>query len=208
MLFAHLQRHAQCAVAQPVDRHADDATREVAFECVAGGHVACARAAEAHRCAEALGRPDGDVGTPFARGLQQREGQQVGDGRDHGSFGVSGCGERSVIAYGTVGRRILHDSPELLARELVLVVVVDNQFDAIGLAAGQQHVERLREDVAVDKQLVTALLDCLARTAVEHHQHRLGGSGALVQQRAVADFHAGQRDDGGLEVEQGFQSSL
>ena len=84
----------------------------------------------------------------------------------------------------------------------------DDQFDAEGFAAGEQHVERLREDVAVDEELVAALLDGFARAQGEHHQHRFGGGGGLVQQRAVADLHARERDHGGLEVQQRFEAAL
>ena len=208
VLFAHLERHAQGAVAQTVHRDADDAAREVALEGFAGGHVAGARAAEAHRGAEALGRADGDVGAPLARSLEQREREQVGDGRDHRAPGVCRGGEGGVVAHGAVGGRILHDRAELAARKFVFVVFVDDQFDAERFAAREQHVECLGEDVAVDEELVAPLLDGLARAAGEHHQHRLGGRRALVEQRAVADLHPRQRDDGGLEVEQRLEAAL
>ena len=117
-------------------------------------------------------------------------------------------GEVGVVADLAVGGRILDDGAELLARELVVVVVVDDQLDAERFAARQQHVERLREDVAVHEELVAPLLDRLARTQREHHQHGLGCGRALVEQRAVADLHARERDDGRLEVEQRLEASL
>jgi len=208
VLFAHLERHAQRPVAQTVHRDADDAARHVALEGFARGHVARARTAQPHRGAQTLGRADGDVGAPFAGGFQKRQRQQVGDGRDQRALGVGGGREVRVVAHGAVGGRILDDGAELLAREAVFVVFVDDQFDAEGFAAGEQHVERLREDVAVDEELVAALLDGFARAQGEHHQHRFGGGGSLVQQRAVADLHARERDHGGLEVQQRFETAL
>ena len=208
MLFAHLERHAQRPVAQTVHRDADDAARHVALEGFARGHVARARTAQPHRGAQTLGRADGDVGAPFAGGFQKRQRQQVGDGRDQRALGVGGGREVRVVAHGAVGGRILDDGAELLAREAVFVVFVDDQFDAEGFAAGEQHVERLREDVAVDEELVAALLDGFARAQGEHHQHRFGGGGSLVQQRAVADLHARERNHGRLEVQQRFEASL
>ena len=208
MLLAHLERHAQRAVAQPVHRDADDASRHVALVGFARGHVARRRAAEAHRRPEPLRRADGDVGPPLARRLQQRQRQQVADGRDERAAGVRRGGEVGVVAHGAVGGRILHDGAELPAREFVCVVVVHDQLDAERLAAREQHVERLREEVAVHEELVAALPDGFARTQREHHQHRLGRGRAFVQQRTVADLHTRERDDRGLEVQQRLEAAL
>ena len=140
--------------------------------------------------------------------FEQRQRQQVGGGRDQRALGVC-CGrEVRVVAHGAVGGRVLDDGAELLAREAVFVVFVDDQFDAERFAAREQHVERLREDVAVDEELVAAFPDGFARAQREHHQHRFGGGRALVQQRAVADLHARERDHGGLEVQQRFEAAL
>ena len=208
VLFAHLERHAQRFAAQTVHRDADDAARHVAFVGFARGHVAGAGSSEAHRRAEALARTHGDVGAPFARRLQQRERQQVRHGRNERPLGVSGRGEGGVVAHMAVGGGILHDGAELLAREFVLVVVVDDQFDPEGFAAREQHVERLREEVAVDEELAAPLPDRLARAQGEHHEHRLGRGGPFVQQRAVADLHARERDHGRLEVQERFEAAL
>jgi len=48
------------------------------------------RAARAHGHAKALGGAHGNVGTEFAGGYQQREGQQVGRHDDHAAFGFVG----------------------------------------------------------------------------------------------------------------------
>ncbi len=77
-----------------------------------------------------------------------------------------------------------------------------------GFAARQQQVQRLREYVAVYEQLVAAFFHRFARAQRVHHRHRFGRRRAFVQQRAVADFHARQRDDRGLEVQQRFQAAL
>ena len=208
VLFAGLERHAERTVAQTVDRYADDAARHVALVRFARGHVAGARAAEAHRDAETLGRADDDVGPPFARSLQQGQRQQVGNSRYQGAFGMGRFGEGGVVAHLAVGGGVLYDGAELLAGEFICIVVVDHQFDAEWLAAGDQYVERLGEDVAIDEKLVASLLDRFARAEREHHQHRFGGCGAFVQQRTVADLHACQRNDGGLEVQQRLEASL
>ena len=117
-------------------------------------------------------------------------------------------GELRIVAHRSVGGRVLHDGAELAACEFVFVVFIDDQFDSERFAARQQHVERLREDVAIDEELVAALLDGFARTQRKHHSHRFGGGGALVEQRAVADLHARERDHGGLEIQQRFEATL
>lgn len=208
VLLAHLERHAQGAVTEPVDRDADDAARHVALEGFARGHVAGARTAEAHRRAETLRRARDDVGAPFARGLQQRQCEEVRHGRDKRPLGVGLGREGGVVAHGAVGCGVLDDGAELLACKDVFVVVVDDQFDAERLAAGQEQIEGLREEVAVDEELVAPLPDRLARTQGEHHEHRLGRGRALVEQRAVADLHPRQRNDGRLEVEERLETSL
>ncbi len=208
MLFAHLERHAQRALAAAVYRYADDSSRHVALECLAGRHVACRRTSEAHRAAEPLRRSDRDVGVPLGRRREQCEREQVGFRRNERSRCVCGGREVGIVADFAVRRRILDDCAELLARKLVTCEVVHNQFDAERFAAGKQHVERLREYVFIDEKLVASRLDGFARTEGEHHEHRFRRCRALVEQRAVGDFHSRQRANRRLEIEQRFQSSL
>ena len=166
------------------------------------------RAAEAHGRAQALRRADADVGAPFAGSFQQCQREQVGYGRHLRIVRVRRFDEGRVVAHGAIGGRILHDSAELFARELVAVVVVDDELDAERLAAREQQVERLREEVAVDEELRAPLLHRVAAAQGEHHEHRLGRRRPLVEQRAVGDFHAREREHGGLEIEQRFQAPL
>ena len=208
MLFAGLQRHAQRLVAEPVDRYADDAARHIPFIGVLRSQESGVRASESHRKAEPLGRSHGDVRAPFAGGFQQGQGQDVRHGGDQDAPAVCCCGEIVVIADRSVRCRVLDDHPELAAGKLVPVVAVADDFDAERFAARQQQVERLRKDVFVDEQNVAPLLDRFARTQGVHHQHRFGGGRRFVQQRTVADFHAGQRNDRRLEIQQRFQPSL
>ena len=208
MLLAHLERHAQGAVAQPVDRDADDAARHLAFVGFACGHIPCVRASEAHRRTQPLRRADADVGAPFAGGFQQCQREQVGYGRHLRVVRVRRFDEGRIVAHGAVGGRILYDGAELPAREFVLIVVVDNQLDAERLAARKEQVERLRKEVAVDEELRVSLLHRVAAAQGEHHEHRLGRCRSLVQERAVGDLHARERQHGGLEVEQRLQTPL
>src|SRR6056300_1263687 len=54
MLLARSHCHAQGLVATPVNRYADDATRDRAFVSIASRKKRCMRATEAHRHAKAL----------------------------------------------------------------------------------------------------------------------------------------------------------
>ena len=67
MLLAGLERHAERGVAMPIYRDPDDTPRHRTLELIAGGEVGCVRASTAHRNAEPLGRPHGDVCPPLAR---------------------------------------------------------------------------------------------------------------------------------------------
>ncbi len=190
VLLAHLESHAQRAVAEAVHRDAYDASGHVALEHLAGGHVACRGASEAHRASQTLRRADGYVGAPLRGRREQREREDVGHGRQQCSGLVSTSRESGVIAHLAVSGGVLHDGSELVARELVGVVIVDYELYAERLAASQKHVERLREYLFVDEESVAALLHRLARTQGEHHEHRFGRGGGLVQERAVGYLHA------------------
>ena len=40
------------------------------------------------------------------------------------------------------------------------------------------------------------------------HGHGFGGGGGFIEQGSVGDFEAGEIDDHGLEIQQGFESAL
>ena len=82
VLLAGLHRHAQGVVTVDVLGQADDASRDLPLETVAGGEEGGMGAAEAERHAETLRRADGDVGPLLARRRDQGQGEQVR--RHHG----------------------------------------------------------------------------------------------------------------------------
>ncbi len=113
-------------VAQTVDRDADDdAARHVALEGFARGHVTRCGASEAHRDAQALRGAHGDVGAPLARCLEQASDSRSQTAVTRGAPVCRG-GEVGVVAHRAVGGRVLDDGAELLAREFVFVVFVDD----------------------------------------------------------------------------------
>ena len=67
---------------------------------------------------------------------------------------------------------------------------------------------RMRVTFVGYEKTVPALPHGLARTVVKQHRHRFRGRGGLVEQRSIRDLHAGQVDHHGLEIQQGFQTTL
>ena len=58
------------------------------------------------------------------------------------------------------------------------------------------------------KKTVTASGGIFAATQTVQHGHRFGSGSRLVQQGRVGDFHAGQINDHGLEIQQCLQATL
>ncbi|MNN16136.1 hypothetical protein D3C81_1292650 [compost metagenome] len=75
MLFAGLQRHAQCDVTPSVLRHADDPPGNRPFVFLAASKECCVRPAVSHRHAESLGGTEHYIGTQLARRRQQQQTQ-------------------------------------------------------------------------------------------------------------------------------------
>ena len=78
MLFAGLQRQAVGPVPPRIDRHADKPAGHRALVGVLDGHIGGVRATIADGNAEALRAADRDIGTHFARRLQERQRQRIG----------------------------------------------------------------------------------------------------------------------------------
>ena len=88
VLLAGLEGEPVGAGARRVDGDADEPPGHGALEVVSAGHERGVRAAEAHRHAEPLRRPDGDVGAHGAGFLQHAERQQVRGHDGHRARGV------------------------------------------------------------------------------------------------------------------------
>ena len=208
VLLTHLQSHTQSLVAQTIDTHADDSTGHIALKLLACSHITCARTTESHRGTHTLRATHCDVGAPLSGSLQQYEREQIAHRRNQSTGLVSLRCKAFIVAHLTVSGGVLNDGTELTTRELILVEVVANNFDTERLATSEQYVHSLREEFLVNEQRVATLLYGLARTQSEHHQHCLGRSGSLVQQRAVTDLHTCKRNDRRLIVEQCLQTTL
>ena len=98
---------------------------------------------------------------------------------------------------------VLHQHAAQLAVGQPVGEVGDDHLDAHRLGAGAHDVDGLRQRVGVDHERAGRLL---VRAAYE--RHRLGGGGALVEQRGVGGRQAGEVADHGLEVEQRLEPAL
>ena len=78
-----------------------------------------------------------------------------------------------------------------------------DQFEAEFGRARFQHVEGLRQHLAVNEEHLPACLRHPAR-----HRHRFGGGRGFVEQRGIGQFQPGHVDDHLLEVQQRFQPAL
>ena len=208
VLFAHTQSHTQCGVALDVDTPADDAAGEAALEGLGDGEEAGVRTAEAHRQTEALVAAKGAVGTHLAGGLEQSKSHQIGGHTDKDAKLVGLSDELGVVADFAKLVGILHDSTEESIVELNLAGLADNDFDVARSGVGAHHVERLREDAVVDKNLVDAVLLLGAAAAVVEHNHTFAASGGLVEERRVGQRHTGHIADHRLIGHQGFETAL
>lgn len=207
VLLAGLEGQAVGLVAVRVHGDADEAAGQGAGELLADRHEAGVRTAEAHRDAEALGGADRDVRAERAGRGEQREGQQVGgDGDDRAEL-VGLLDDGLDGAHGSGGARVLEQHAEDAALGDLggdaVAQVGDDDLDTGGLGAGLDHRYGLRQGVGVDQE--DALLD-LADAPGEGH--RLGGGGALVEQRGAGGGQPGQLGDHRLEVQEGLQAAL
>ncbi len=181
----------------------DEPPREVPLQTRAHRHESGVRAAVEQRHAEALGRADHDVGAHLAGRLEQGQGEQVGRHDRGGTPLVGGIDHRSGVTHGAVGAGVLdeHGVHRLLPQPRPGVAHVD--LDAQRLGPGADHLDGLRQHALVDDEPARGLaVRALAQ------RHRLGGRGALVEQRRVGRGQTGQVPDHGLEVQQRLEPAL
>jgi hypothetical protein len=114
VLLARLQRQAVGGLAVHVHAHAHQAAGHGALEFVAAGHVGGVRAARAHGHAKALRGADHDVGAHLARGLEQRERQQVGGQDQRGALGVDDVGAHLPVGQPAAGAGVLVDGGKVV----------------------------------------------------------------------------------------------
>src|SRR3954471_14178355 len=95
-----------------VVRNADQSSRHVSLESVAGREIGGVRTPETKGHTEALSAAHGNVSAELARRLEQRQGKNVRRNDEQSAGVVSRFGKRFVIEDGAVCRRILNQRAE------------------------------------------------------------------------------------------------
>ena len=208
VLLAGLEGQPHGAFAEAADGDADDAARQVSLVFVGAGHPAGGRTAEAHRKAEALGGAAGNVGTPGGRLFQHGQGEEVAPGGHEAAGGVGLLAEGGIVAHGAVGGGVLDQRAVAFVFKCIFIPFARVDFDAQSAGAGAQHGEHVGEDVLIHEDHVLAGLDGVAGAQLEHHAHGFGGSGRVVEHRAVGQREAGERGDHRLEVDERLEAAL
>ena len=172
------------------------------------GHVAGVRAAEAHRHAEALAwcRPRRRRPTPPAGSSRVRASRSAATVTSAPrSWAAATTRRRSRTAPSAPGycTSTPKTSPSGEAASAMPSAATTTSMPS-GSARVCMTAMRLRQDVGVDDE------DRVGRrlAGAAHQGHRLGGRGALVEQRGAGDRQAGQVADHGLEVEQRLEPAL
>ncbi len=175
------------------------------LELVARSEERRVRAAVAEWHAETLRVADRDVGAPFTGRREQGQGQQVGGGSDEGTGGVRLFTQRSKVTDGAVRCGILQQRADHVALvEIELVGLGHDDVEAARRGPRPHHRDRLRMAIRVDEvhELPLVLGHRLGQ------MHRLGGGSALIEQRRIGDFEAGQVRHHRLKIEQCLEPAL
>ena len=208
MLLTHLQCHTQSTTTKSIHRNTDDTTRHIALERLLCSHITSRRATKAHWTTQSLGSTYGNICAPLCWWCKECQRKQICIGGYKRTYGVSRSDKVGVVAHLAICGRILHNRTKLLTRKGVVGVVIDNQFNAKWLTAGEQYIECLRKYIFIYEEKVAPLLYRLARAKREHHSHSLGCGCTLVEQRAVGNLHTRKRDYCGLIIEECLQTTL
>ena len=129
-----------------VHAHADQAAGQGALVLVAAGHVSRVRATRAHGHAKALRGAHHDVGAHVARGLEQRERQQVSGHDEGGGLPMALCGIAAEVFYQTGAAGVLHQRGEMFGvqcRVEGVGTLGDQHLNAQGFGAGLDDLDGL-----------------------------------------------------------------
>ena len=200
VLLTGLEGEAQRGASGGVGAHPDQAPGQRPGVGVAGGQERRVRAAEPHGHAEALGRPDDDVGAVATGRSQQHQGEEVaGDDREAAPV-MHRVDRRLQVGDGARRAGVGEEGAEAA---LDVLDPADVQRDAHRLGPGLQYSDRLRMGVGVDDEGVAR-----GPRQPAGHRHGLCRSGALVEHGGVGQVEPGEVGDHGLEVEDRLQPAL
>jgi hypothetical protein len=204
VLLAGLHGHAQGPLAAAVLADPDDPAGQHALEFLARRQEGRVGAAIAQRHAEALGRAHGHVGPELAGSAQQAQGQEVRGHHQLGAASMHAFRQGLAVEQIAVGVGVLHQhARQRVGGEIELQGVADVHRQTQHRGARLDHVDRLRMAVFGHEPALAALVG-----QGQGHRERLGGGGALVEQRGVGQGQRAQVADHGLVVEQRFEAPL
>ncbi len=204
VLLAGLQSEAQRGAPAAVDALPDEPARQLALLVTPNGHVRRMRTAEPQRQPEALRRSDRDVGAGLPGGRQQRQREQVSGDDEQRTGVVHPLCQPAEISDPPGRSRVLREHPERPVQvEVGVAQIGDDRLHPDRLGPGRHHIDRLRVAVVADDE---------GRRAPPHHaareRHRLGRSGALVEQAGVGHVERREVADHGLERQQRLEPAL
>jgi hypothetical protein len=112
-----------------------------------------------------------------------------------------------VVVYLTELIRILQQYAKEIVVRLKLRIIANSDLNTQRFCSADNHLQRLRKDILVDKKSVAYGVAGAVAQAMQHG-HRFGRSGSFIQQRSVGNRHGGQVRNNRLKIEQRFQSAL
>lgn len=142
------------------------------------------------------------VGTQFARGFEQQQGEQVGADAGQPFLGLYRCNQGAQIFHFPCSGGVLEQGTEHLFAHRVARGANRHVETEVNRAL-LDHVDHLRVHViGHEEEVGFGLGHPLGQ------RHRLGGGGRFIQQGGARQIHAGQIQRQLLEVEQGFETAL
>ncbi len=203
VLFAGLKRQPQRLVTFGIHGDADQPTRHIALEAVAGGEEGGVRPTVAERYAETLRRADDDIRVELARRLEQGQGEQIGSDHRQCTLAVRLGNGLGIVVNLTGTGGVLQQHPETIQCVEIALMMTHYHLQTERCGAGAYHIDGLRMAVLRDKESFAFRF-----RHAPTQGHRFRRCGRLIQQRGVGNLHAGQAHNHGLEVKQGFKPSL
>ena len=221
VLFARSERHPIRGVPVGIDRHANDATRHLAYIRRARGEECRMGAAVPQRHAESLRVSEHHIRPHLARRREDREREKIGADCNENTGLVRPLDERPQVLHGSDLVRILdqYAKGDGAAARLEQHGVVGHHLDVDveRRRAAAQHVDRLwKTAVAYQEHAARIAIACRrcrrmlrlcgAHTVQQRHRFRRGRR--LVEQRGIRHLHAREVGDHCLEVQEGFETAL
>ena len=209
VLLSSLQGESVSGIPFGVLRETDESSRHSSLQHIGASEEGGGRSSSSHRTTHSRRVPDGDVGSPLSRRLEDSEGEEIGSAGDESTESVRSISDALPVRYVSSQSRVLQeDSDQVL---LVLSVasfgehlldVSDDDLDSERRSSSLDDGDGLREDSTIDEEGVLCALEMS-----ERHDHRFSSGRSFVEERCVGDVETGEGSGETLEVDEGFQST-